>query len=268
METNHIYLQNPDSSSSAVDTTGLGLAAPPSPSFEPSDTRLSLSRRRSWSQRPVDPGQDPLRLNLAHETSTIVRSAQAQYINEDPFNSPTEDRALQKYPYTTDGQRYDSRKHNSSQVESSTVSLIPSGSFRHGHREDDEAHLTENMSRNGVEEVWVSGDMERSAGSARRQTLKYDVTPSPLKKTGSAFRNVSQNLRRMSLRVVNLAGTGLESQLKLDGASDTRDEDEDGIPDPTKTILIRGRTLGFLGPDSKLRLALYKLLIYSYVVFL
>jgi hypothetical protein len=68
----------------------------------------------------------------------------------------------------------------------------------------------------------------------------------------------------MSLRVVNLAGSGLENQLKLrDGDDDPGDheEDDNDLPDLSKVIPIRGWTLFFLGPDSRLRLWLYKMLV-------
>ncbi|KIM44013.1 hypothetical protein M413DRAFT_17890 [Hebeloma cylindrosporum] len=73
----------------------------------------------------------------------------------------------------------------------------------------------------------------------------------------------------MSLRVVNLANTGLEGQLRLgDGEDTTRrkkgSEDEDGPPAPDlkQALPIRGRTLCFLGPDSKLRLSLFNFLVH------
>ncbi|KAG6896194.1 hypothetical protein C0992_009767 [Termitomyces sp. T32_za158] len=133
-----------------------------------------------------------------------------------------------------------------------------------GHREDDEAHLTSNVSRNGVE--YGEADPEQSVAltpRSRRRTVRYSVTPSPLKKTGSAIKSMSQNLRRASVRVVNLASTGLESQLRL-GDGEERGPDEDQIPDLTKELPIRGRTLGFLGTDSKLRVALFNFLVYSW----
>ncbi|KXN82493.1 Calcium-channel protein cch1 [Leucoagaricus sp. SymC.cos] len=268
METNDIYLHKPNSSSSAVDLSGTGLSAPPSPALEPSESRVSLSRRRSWSHRLVEPGQDPLRLNLAPDTSQAVQSDPIKYPNEDPFlDSPTEDRASKGYPYTADVVGYNGRIYGSSQAEYSTASLIVPDRFQNGHREDDEAVLTRNMSRNGQEEVWADGDPEQSFGSARRRTLRYSASPSPLKKTGSVIRNVSQNIRRVSLRVVNLAGSGLENQLRLgdgdDGPAKVDDEEED-LPDLSKVIPIRGRTLGFLGADSKLRLGLYSMLVYPW----
>ncbi|KAG6899490.1 hypothetical protein C0993_009751 [Termitomyces sp. T159_Od127] len=133
-----------------------------------------------------------------------------------------------------------------------------------GHREDDEAHLTSNMSHNGVE--YDETDPEQSAAltpRTRRRTIRYSVTPSPLKKTGTAIKSMSENLRRASVRVVNLASSGLESQLRL-GDGEEQATDEDQIPDLTKALPIRGRTLGFLGTDSKLRVALFNFLVYSW----
>lgn len=134
-----------------------------------------------------------------------------------------------------------------------------------GNREDDEAHLTGNMSRSGSD----YDDPERSpATSNRRRTIRYSTSPSPLKKTGTAIKSVSNNLRRVSLRVVNLAGSGLDNRVRLpeDEARKRPPEEEDQVVVDNDPSPIRGRTLGFLGPHNPLRLALYKFLIYPYVV--
>jgi hypothetical protein len=133
------------------------------------------------------------------------------------------------------------------------------------------------MSRNGTEERWeedYSVDPERSAAMtprSRRRTVRYSVSPSPLKKTGTAIKSMSHNIRRASIRVVNLASAGLENQLRLgDGSGIARgkrsdDGEEEPLPDLTKSLPIRGRTLGCLGPESKVRLALFNFLVYPYV---
>ena len=57
--------------------------------------------------------------------------------------------------------------------------------------------------------------------TSRRCTLRYSTTPSPLKKTGTVIKSVSRNLKKMSLRVVNLANMELEGRLRLgDGDAD------------------------------------------------
>ncbi|KAF8063493.1 Ion transport protein-domain-containing protein [Lyophyllum atratum] len=149
----------------------------------------------------------------------------------------------------------------------------PEFSSEDGYREDDEAHLTSNMSRNGAEGEYDEADPERSAATtprSRRRTVRYSASPSPLKKTSTAVRTMSQKLRRASVRVVNLASAGLENQLRLGDGDDTvrgrrRDDDEeDPLPDLTKALPIRGRTLGCFGPQSKVRLALFNFLVYPW----
>ncbi len=168
--------------------------------------------------------------------------------------------------------------YSASQPGQSSVSLI-SSHFRElrdttdSMRDDDEAHLTSNMSRQGVGPEWGSGesiDAQRTGASVRgkRRTIRYDA--SPFKKTGTTLINISGSLRRASLRVVNFGGLGLDEHVRQHDAherDENRDEDDDAIPDEdealpdlTKTLPIRGRTLGCLGPHSKLRLALYKFL--------
>ena len=64
-------------------------------------------------------------------------------------------------------------------------------------------------------------EIEWGVYTSRRCTLRYSTTPSPLKKTGTAIKSVSRNLKKMSLRVVNLANMELEGHLRLgDGDAD------------------------------------------------
>lgn len=290
MEHQETYLQRPTtpkSSTSAIDLTGtpagIVSSAPPSPSLEPSDSKSSFSRRRtSWGQRLVEEGQDPLRLdpfepsNSATLSSSGLSSGARPVLPsvDDIFLSPTDDRS---FPFSA---RYGSQQHNmsvysNSQAGPSTASLITPREFgsEEGHREDDEAHLTANMSRNGTDERWeedYSADPERMTPRSRRRTVRYSVSPSPLKKTGTAIKSMSHNIRRASIRVVNLASAGLENQLRLGDDDISRgkrsdDGDEEPLPDLTKALPIRGRTLGCLGPESKVRIALFNFLVYSYV---
>jgi hypothetical protein len=78
----------------------------------------------------------------------------------------------------------------------------------------------------------------------------------------------------MSLRVVNLANTELEGHLRLgDGNEDggnkklSSSEEDEGPPQPElkKVFPIRGRVLGFSGPESKIRLALFNFLVHPCV---
>ncbi|KAF9484619.1 high-affinity cell membrane calcium channel [Pholiota conissans] len=317
---NHLHRRSvsrstPNSATSAIDLAGsaAGISAPPSPALEPSDS--TLARRRSWGSRLRDANkaesssQDPIQFDLnspAQVQSSPRRLALASRsegsvglsMAQDPFYVPTHERSVTN-PYAIDADRqYGSRTamsevYSSSLVGPSLASLIGQhrdrGHFEHeievddGHREDDEAHLTANMSHAGMSMEDGSSDFsnvdpEGESGAtprSRRRTLRYSVSPSPLKKTETAMKTVSKSLRRMSLRVVNLANTGLEGQLRLRDEDDKKspmpndedeDEDEDGPPRPDlkQALPIRGRTLGFLGPQSKTRLALFKFLVHPY----
>ncbi|RDB21766.1 Calcium-channel protein cch1 [Hypsizygus marmoreus] len=269
------------SSTSAINLTGspAGISSTPgSPSLEPSDSHGSFARRRtSWGQRLLDAGQDPLRLDpfeaphsaplSSSALSSSSTSRPALSTTADSFSSPTDDRS---FPFSA---RYGSQHntmntYSTSQAGPSTASLITPREFEsdEGQREDDEAHLTSNMSRNAAEGGYDVGDPEGNAAMtprSRRRTLRYSTSPSPLKKTGTAIKSMGHNIRRASVRVVNLASAGLESQLRLGDVDDTGQEEEP-LPDLTKALPIRGRTLGCLGPDSKVRLALFNFLVYPW----
>lgn len=283
-----------DLSSSAA---GIVSPAPPSPSLEPSDS--TLARRRSWGNRLREAGRqsssspDPVHFDLdapAHTPSSSRRPATNNSAGpampaqgDDPFYVLT-DEHVRNHPYAIDSARhYGPRTGVDTYMSSvgagpSMANLMPHPThfepeLYDGHREDDEAHLTANMSTAGmVHEGYLTEDPESDGGATPRsgkRTVRYSISPSPLKKTESAMKSVTKNLRRMSLRVVNLANTGLEGQLRLGDGDDVggkgkKAEDSDGPPAPDlKQVLpIRGRTLGFLGPDSKVRLSLFNFLVH------
>lgn len=275
------------SSSSAIDLTGTptGLSSgPTSPALHPSDTHSNnhnRARRRSWGR--VDAGQDPLNFQSSMATHSASRSNANRrtppgLVLDDPFYSPTEETHSRGYPPPPIGPR-----GGNTYASQSSASLISGSS---GNRDDDEARLTANISGmgrrssdgdgewGGEEELDPSTDTERTAPSSahRKRTIRYSMSPSPLKKTGSAFVNVSRSLRRASLRVVNLAGSGLEDSIRLPdddehvGDESWKEDDGDVMPDMRRDMPIRGQTLGIFGPQSRVRLLLYRFLMHPFVL--
>ncbi|ESK91833.1 calcium channel subunit cch1 [Moniliophthora roreri MCA 2997] len=284
-------LSRNSSSSSAIDLTGtpagIIASAPPSPSLDPTESdNSSVSRRRPNSSRGARTGQDPPHIDDLPKFE-LTQQALLQYQgdqntssnnSDDPFDSPTDDRFRF---HTTSRRRYDSNSYSTTHSGPSTTSLLAGVGTRNsdemeGQREDDEARLTTNMSRNPTEQAWQGDDMEQSAGAsprARRRTVRTYTgsSPSPLRKTGTVIKTVGSNLRRMSLRVVNLRGAGLENQIKLDDEDEKEDSGslkrEEGpitIPAFGSDMPLRGRTICCLGPSNRLRLALYNFLIHPF----
>ena len=298
MENHQKYISHqPTPLDSFTSTVELPTPRTPSPSLvvesDHSNRRGSLTRRRSWGNnklgeaaRAESSSVHPLHLDLDANMSPR-RALGSGGGGSDPFLSNHERPIPQ---YTND-------IYSNSHIGTSRASLML-GHFKHepeddGHREDDEAHLTSNMSRTGTDTLLLEddtsntsprtpdysiGDPEIEGGSTprtRRRTLRYSVTPSPLKKTETAIKSVSKNLKKMSLRVVNLANTELEGHLRLgDGNEDgdnkrpASDEEDEGPTQPElkKVFPIRGRALGFLGPESKIRLALFNFLVHPCVL--
>lgn len=233
---------------------------------------------------------DPLRFDLTDaepRTSTSQRAGgpaagpAGWASHDDPFFSPTEDDSptFDNFSYQSAG----GGTYSTAQPGPSSASLISSvyrTSDPDASQEDDEAALTANMSRPGTSSGWrasVDADPERSASTARsKRALRYSTSPSPLRKAGNRLTTISRNLRRASMRVVNMTGIGLEEHVRLADLDDDEktdlkvDEDEDEpekeheavVLDLAKTMPIRGRTLGFMGPTNKVRLAMYKFLVY------
>ena len=110
--------------------------------------------------------------------------------------------------------------------------------------EDDETHLT-------------------GSGPAHKHGLV-----SPLRRR-TTLQRVSRNLRRISVRVVNLGSAGVDDRHAR--IADETDEDvQSPVQSPINLVsmrvpesgLLRGTTLGLLGPDNPVRLAMYKFLMY------
>ncbi|KZT30145.1 hypothetical protein NEOLEDRAFT_1238275 [Neolentinus lepideus HHB14362 ss-1] len=286
------------STSSAVDlggTAGLVSSSPASPALNPSDSKGSFARRRtSWGR--VEPGQDPLRLDLpsfeqgASKGSSAARVMHNSEFDEDPFSSPTDElpHLAHDYPIGSGDTRY-GNVYSTSQPGPSTVALIPpsyrtySGDSRavDGSCEDDEAHLTSNMVQQGSSKDWSTdeeADTERLGGTMprmRRKTGCYSVSPSPLKRAGTALGGFSRNLRRASLRVVNFSGLSTEDRIRLADEEDDDNGDikgkgkEEDTEDPQRmphhdlliNLPVRGRTLGFLDARNPVRLAMFNFLV-------
>ena len=139
------------------------------------------------------------------------------------------------------------------------------------HEDSAATHLTSNASRIARQDsldMHSNSDLEHEGATPprHRKSLQYTLSPSPLKSTENVMKSVSKNLRRMSLRVVNLRNSGLEGQVRLTDEEDERTrvlaEDHEPQADLKRVFPIRGRALGFLGPDSKIRLALFNFLVH------
>ena len=303
------------SSSSAIELVATtATITPNSPSLLPStDGRSSFARRRlSWGR--VDAGQDPLRLeelptmNILNGPSSSSRSAAvpsqpgpSTYTldDDDPFivrhdHDPISDPYHPQVTTTVyDAEPFTYANHQ--QGRASTTSLISSrrASSPSTYTLDDEAHLTANINGHKMtdEGDWRT-DSEHLADAAtprsRRRTMRYSTNLSPIERSGSALKRISRSLRRVSWRVVNFAGAGLDDHVLLSGHDDddddgrppdgqgrppTCDDDDDDEVDRSvepftdlgKILPVRGRTLGLFGPTSRVRRAMYDFLIFPCV---
>ena len=305
------------SSSSAIDLTGTpaGLGSNSNTSTRPSSPvnltpregrEGSASRRRlSWGrmerQRVVD--LDPLRLNFTESTRPSPPISRAN--NDDPFDSedgtPNENDALAATLFNQQGSsssyfvsrpRLDGA-NTSSQVSLPHSFLSKASSFDYLDSsevdlDDDEARLTSfasgtagvhdrSAASTNLDPSMASGlgsDLERTPD--KRKSSRYSTTPS----TAERLKSIKRSLRRVSLRVVNLAGGGLEDRARAirlpddngemddlsPGKSKARETDDfdegelDDLPDLTTRLPIRGRTLGFMHADNRLRLFMYRIL--------
>ncbi|KAF8465445.1 Ion transport protein-domain-containing protein, partial [Russula ochroleuca] len=116
------------------------------------------------------------------------------------------------------------------------------------------------------------------------QRYTASLSPSPIQRSGTAIKRLSQGLRRVSWRVVNFAGAGLDDHIRLsdgdevnatgDGRRRPSTDNDEGEDDRSvepfadlgrKVSPLRGRTLGLFGPTSRVRQAMYDFLIFPCV---
>ncbi|KAJ3560877.1 hypothetical protein NP233_g10548 [Leucocoprinus birnbaumii] len=107
--------------------------------------------------------------------------------------------------------------------------------------------------------------MASDKSSLPRPSLKDDNgSPPAVRPRVAPLRSTQASIRRASLRVVNLAGSALEDPMAVTDENDER-ETRDGVwNEQLPSVLpLRGHTLGIFGPDSALRLFLYRVFTHS-----
>ena len=126
-------------------------------------------------------------------------------------------------------------------------------------------------------EQHIFGDATPRTRRRLEQRDSANLSPSPLQQS----ERLSQGLRRVSLRVVNFAGAGLDDHIRLpdggdrvDATGDAHhrpsvddDDDDDRSVQPfadlgRKIFPLHGRTLCSFGPTSRVRQAMYDVLIF------
>ncbi|KAH8980165.1 Ion transport protein-domain-containing protein [Lactarius hatsudake] len=262
----------------AVTSAGIG---PSSPSLVPSgDSRNSFTRRRlSWGR--VESGQDPLRPDSdlsamnnpgpSSRPSSSSQPAPAYAIDDDPFMSPTQVDRFRVSTATSDYGVEPFVYTDHPRAGASTTSLISSRRQSSTSTFDDSTHLTANMPSEPIDGGNWRTDSENSAATTprtRRRTQRYSAELSPLSRSGTTIKSISQGLRRISVRVVNFASSSLEDEdhvrLGSDDGEERVAEVDEPLPDSISVLPLRGRTLGFFGSTSRVRLAMYDFLVFPW----
>jgi len=321
-DTNHTQSSS-SSAIELIPTSTTIPGAPNSPSLLPSpDSRDSFARRRlSWgradSAGPVHlpPAMNDTGPSSPRPSTSSPHIPTVYALDDDPFVASTP-RANPDDPFRPsitsqyddlEPFAYPSNPHACTSS-ASLISTYRRGSSPTSSTVDDFTHLTAtlttaNMNPNNEinvtavnddhdHEDWRTDSEQHIFGDAtprtrRRLEQRYNanLSPSPLQRSGTAIKRLSQGLRRVSWRVVNFAGAGLDDHIRLPDGGDqinatgdgrhrpSPDHDEDGddrLVQPFadlggKVFPLRGRTLCLFGPTSHVRRAMYDLLIFPCV---
>ena len=278
------------STSSAIELVTSAGVGQSSPALVPSsgDGRNSFARRRlSWGR--VESGQDPLRSHSdflamndpgpSSRPSLSLQPPASFAIDDDPFVSTHMDTfrdstATSESDYSVEPYVYT----NHDRAGASTTSLISTNRESSTSTFDDSAHLTANMSHEPPHGSNWRADSEDATPRTRRRTQRYSAELTPLSRSGTTIKSISQGLRRISIRVVNFASNSLEDENHVrlgseDGDERVVEDDDNGVEkvsepppeSPSSVLPLRGRTLGFFGPTNRVRLAMYNFLIFRCV---
>ncbi len=203
-----------------------------------------LSRRLSWNrsqdgERPLMPSPRP-----QDETYPSPLSHAIDYDN--PFE---DDRSVPD-PY--------------SYPPVSQISLV---NFSEGHngRAYDEQSFTASHPLTWNPDSEDDAEQGRSVPNRRRYTGASPLPSGSL--SGNALKAVKRSIRRISVRVVDLASSGTQHVRLNDETSETRSSQVHGESAPTLSgTPLRGYTLGIFGPYSSMRRSMFDFLQFQSVL--
>lgn len=210
---------------------------------------------------------------------SVISSAFA--LDDDPFDSlpitPDEYHPAATPVYDPEPFTYS----NNPRARDSTTSLISSRrESTNSTLDGDTAHLTGNVHLKATkdEDDWRT-DSEHNIADATPPSAtrrRYSANLSPLHRSGTAIKKISEGIRRVSWRVANIAGSGLNDHIRLSGGDghhppvdhDAVDNSDEPFTDLGMALPLRGRTLGLFNPTSRVRRVMYHFLIFPCVLYL
>ena len=322
VDTNHTQSSS-SSAIELIPTSATIPGTPNSPSLLPSpDSRDSFARRRlSWgradSAGPVhlppamnDPGplssrpgtssqsiptayaldDDPFvtSIPLANLDDPFRPSITSHYDDPDPFSYPSNPHACASSTSLISTSRRDSSPTSSTVDDFTHLTATLSASNMNPNNKMDAAAANDDHDHDDWRtdsEQHILGDTTPRNRRRLEQRYSANLSPSTIQRSGTAIKRLSRGLRRVSWRVVNFAGAGLDDHIRLpdggdqvDATGDNRhrpspDNDDDGddrlvqpFVDLGRNVFpLRGRSLGLFGPTSRVRQAMYDFLIFPCV---
>lgn len=232
-----------------TDVAAVSNSVQPSPVAPRRSSSEGLSRRSSWNRTAPDP-------LTFHTSSSFGRT--------DPDVGHLDTESIVDEPDSTYHTYYSHHpSHSEASIDSPNSYPVDI---------DDSTRLTSAAAPpwRGDAESADQEDADQSAawGTAGPSTPRRSSAASPMR--SATLKAVSKHIRRVSLRVVNLAGVQLEDKPmprtpdRENMPQPTPDREiGDPIPEPVAVVedeldrsqhmTLRGRTLGVFGPDSRLR---------------
>jgi hypothetical protein len=156
-------------------------------------------------------------------------SITSHYDDPDPFAYPSNPHACASSTSLISTSRHDSSP-TSSTIDDFThlTAILSTTNMNPDNKMDVAAANNDHDDWRTDSEQHIFGDATPRTRRRLEQRYSANLTPSPIQRSGTAIKRFSQSLHRVSWRIVNFAGTGLDDHIRLPDGGDQAGATGDG----------------------------------------
>lgn len=244
------------SPSLSLDTSNSTAISPQFGSHSPPDANSGAKRRNSWNKSRESISED---IRPSFAMPPIATTSDDPRVGSAPGSAASSVLQYQQ-PYPP-GQPPRPRNLSTNSLDSNASAALTEG--------EDRIHLTSAAA--GFSNPHGNAD-ENQVEQGRRRVQRPQGHYGERGRTIGTLKTMSRNIRRASMRVVNLAGVTLEDRpIRLEDESPDQIKRNAPLPGQDEEMpelsreRLRGRTLGIFGPQSGIRRAMLSVLLWRLV---
>ncbi|KIO32428.1 hypothetical protein M407DRAFT_214388 [Tulasnella calospora MUT 4182] len=243
------------SPSLSLDTSNSTAISPQFGSHSPPDANSGAKRRNSWNKSRESISED---IRPSFAMPPMMTTNDEPQVGRAP--GPSSSSGLQYQPPYPPGQAPRPRNLSQNSLDSNASAALTEG--------EDRIHLTSAAA--GFSNPHGRAD-ENEAEQGRRRVQRPQGHYGERGRTFGTLKTMSRNIRRASMRVVNLAGVTLEDRpMRLEDESPDQSKRNATLPGQDEEMpelsreRLRGRTLGVFSPQSVIRRAMLSVLLWRW----